>query len=335
MGDAMAETVKSAPAGAIKRRLPDFFIVGHPKSGTTALHQMLSAHPQIHMPLKEPRFFAPELRTRFRSLGPGRLPETLESYLALFAGAGAEQRVGDATPSYLRSETAARRIAEVQPDARIIAVLREPASFLRSFHLQSVHNHTETEKDFQRAITLEPARREGRHIPRFSHSPEALLYSNHVRYVEQLRRYHAAFGPEQVLVLIYDDFRADNAGTVRRVLSFLDLDDPGSSVEVIETKPLPAIRSLTLHQLTRVVGVAHRNPQSRSPLMRTVNTLLPPRLHSDTFGRLWRRLVYTPARPPDAAFMLELRRRFKPEVVALSEYLDRDLVTLWGYDSID
>jgi hypothetical protein len=32
--------------------------------------------------------------------------------------------------------------------------------------------------------------------------------------------------------------------------------------------------------------------------------------------------------------MLELRRRFKPEVAALSEHLSRDLVTLWGYDSL-
>jgi hypothetical protein len=44
--------------------------------------------------------------------------------------------------------------------------------------------------------------------------------------------------------------------------------------------------------------------------------------------------VYGKPRAPDARLMLELRRRFKGEVVALSEYLDRDLVTLWGYDGI-
>jgi hypothetical protein len=47
-----------------------------------------------------------------------------------------------------------------------------------------------------------------------------------------------------------------------------------------------------------------------------------------------RRIVFATAQPPDERLMLELRRRFKGEVAALSEYLDRDLLSLWGYDSI-
>src|ERR1700739_2766750 len=67
-------------------RVPDFSIVGHEKCGTTALYLMLSRHPQIFMPkMKEPRFFSPELRSRFKRLGPGALPETLEQYTSLFA----------------------------------------------------------------------------------------------------------------------------------------------------------------------------------------------------------------------------------------------------------
>src|SRR5271154_7623584 len=85
-------------AGKPQKRLPDFFIVGHPKCGTTALHQMLRRHPQIHMPLKEPRFFAQELRSRYRRLGPGTLPETLDQYLALFAAADPGQLAGEASP---------------------------------------------------------------------------------------------------------------------------------------------------------------------------------------------------------------------------------------------
>ena len=46
------------------------------------------------------------------------------------------------------------------------------------------------------------------------------------------------------------------------------------------------------------------------------------------------RLFYGRPKPPDENLMLEVRRRFKGEVVALSEHLDRDLVTLWGYDDI-
>ena len=131
-------------------RVPDFFIAGHSKCGTTALYEMLKRHPQIFMPdIKELWFFSPELRSRNRKPSDVR-PETFERYTALFAPARPEQRAGEASPSYLMSHTAAARIAEVQPDARIIAILREPAAFLRSFHMQCVRNHIETETDFAR-----------------------------------------------------------------------------------------------------------------------------------------------------------------------------------------
>ena len=79
------------------------------------------------------------------------------------------------------------------PDARIIAILREPASLLRSVHLQAVRNYDETERDFRKAIALEDSRRAGRNIPRLSQFPQVLMYSELIRYVEQLRRYHAVF----------------------------------------------------------------------------------------------------------------------------------------------
>jgi Sulfotransferase family len=324
-------------AAATKKELarrPDFFVVGHPKSGTTALYRMLSGHRQIFMPpLKETRFFAPELRSRFWRLGPNRLPSDLEEYLQLFEGVPLEQRAGEASPSYLRSHTAAARIAEVQPDARIVAILREPIDFLRSFHLQLVHNYTETEKDFARALRLEPARRDGRKIPRFSQSPEALIYSDHVRYVEQLRRYHDAFSRENVLVLVYDDFRRENERTIREVLRFLEVDEK-APIDVAVTETLPGIRFQSLHQLDRAMKMARRNPDARSPLLHLLNTL-PGVNRRVGHSRAWHRVVYRDAERPDQQTMRELRRQFKPNVVALSEYLGRDFVALWGYDELD
>jgi hypothetical protein len=329
--------VTAAAADASEPRVPDFFIVGHAKCGTTALYQMLRVHPQIYMPdNKEPRFFAPELWSRFSDRAPAAAKRlhTLDGYLALFADASPEQRVGEATTAYLRSASAAGRIAAAQPSARIIAILREPASFLRSFHLQLVKSNVETQRDLRKAMALEEARRQGKHIPRGCHTPATLLYSEHVRYVEQLRRYHAVFSPEQVLVLIYDDFRRDNDGTMRKVMHFLEVDE-NSPIESIETKRVKAVRSLPLHHLAHGVQVAKRNPAAAGRVARTVNTLTQGPLRSDRFRSMWRRVVYAAPRPPDEQLMLELRRRFKPEVVALSDYLGRDLVTLWGYNDID
>src|SRR5262249_55052544 len=150
-------------------------------------------------PIKEPRFFATDLRPRFAP-PPGRaheLPQTIDEYVALFAGAETGQVAGEATPSYLFSAHAATNIARAQPAARCIAILREPASFLRSLHLQLLRSHVESEHDLRRALALERERAQGRHIPRRSHLPQLLAYSEHVRYTEQLRRYDAVLPREQ------------------------------------------------------------------------------------------------------------------------------------------
>ena len=186
----------SAEPSAIdtRARLPAFFIVGHSKSGTTALYEMLKRHPQLFLPdFKEPSYFAADLRPRVKQPVPE--PETLEEYLPLFAPALPTQIPGEASSLYLYSREAAGAIARVAPDARIISILREPASFLHSLHLQLVQNRLEDHKDLALALALERERREGREIPASCYRPQALFYSERVRYVEQLRRYHEVFAP--------------------------------------------------------------------------------------------------------------------------------------------
>jgi hypothetical protein len=319
-------------------RVPDFFIVGHAKCGTTALYEMLRQHSQVFMPdHKEPWFFArsnPNPQTSGeRSIAfTGKRTETLDEYLSLFNPARADQIVGEASTSYLWSPTAAGAIHEAQPEARIIAVLREPASFLRSLHLQLLVNRNESEKDFRTAISLDEARREDKLIPKNSYWPQSLIYSDRVKYVEQLRRYDKLFPREQMLVIIYDDFRRDNEATVRRVLRFLDVDDSGP-IDVMRANPTVGVRSTRLLNLTQAV-VAGRGPISGA-VKSAIKALTPGQLRREYAYPMRRRMVYAEPRPPDEELTLELRRRFKGEVVALSEYLDRDLVGLWGYDGLD
>jgi len=314
------------------QRIPDFFIVGHAKSGTTALYEMLRPHPQIFMPdEKEPWFFSTDMRARFQPRIGGAAPETLQEYLALFAPAGPGQKAGEASSSYLWSRTAAAGIHEVQPDARIIAILREPSSFLRSLHLQLVQTHVENEKDLRRAISLEHERSLGRSIPSRSHRPQLLQYSDHVRYAEQLRRYHDLFGRERVLTLIYDDFRSDNAATVRQVLSFLEVDE-AEPVEVVKANPTVGMRSQMLDELVHAVSTG-AGPFSRAA-KGAVKAVTPQRLRREALRVTQRKVVHAPPKPADEEFLTELRRRFRGQVEEASEYLDRDLVTLWGYDEL-
>ena len=316
---------RPSAAGTPRKRFPDFFIVGQPKSGTTALYEMLRRHPQIYMPdEKEPHFFVTDAHYR-------NVPETIDDYLRLFDAAKSHQRIGEASASYLWSRDAACGIAAVQPAAQIIAILREPASLLRSFHLQMLESYIETEKSLQKALSLEDARRRGRHVPRSASDQQQLLfYSDHVRYVDQLRRYHELFPPEPVMVLIYDDFRRDNEGTLRTVLRFLGVDDT-FPLGTAEANPTVRVRSPRLHQLVHAVSVGER-PAFRA-VKGGVKALTPRRLRLHALRATQDRIVSVNPRPPDDRLMIELRRRFKPEVVALSKYLDRDLVVQWGYES--
>jgi hypothetical protein len=196
-----------------------------------------------------------------------------------------------------------------------------------------LRDHIETEQDLRAALALEPLRREGQKIPRRSHLPQMLLYSNHVRYVEQLRRYHEAFGTEQVLVLIYDDFRADNEDTLRRVQRFLGVRDdiPVQALDANTTSK--RMRSHRLDDLVNALSVG-RGPVSRA-LKAGVKALTPSDLRSSALRTTRRKVIYGRPHPPDEQLMRELRVRFKGEVQALSEYLDRDLIDLWGYDRPD
>ena len=258
----------------------------------------------------------------------------MDGYLSLFADARPGQRVGEASPTYLRSTLAAANIAAVRPDARIVAILREPATLLRSVHLQALRNYDESEKDFRRALALEEERREGRRVPRLSQFPAVLMYSELISYVDQLRRYHAAFPPENVLVLIYDDFRADNEGTVRQVLRFLEVDDR-VAIPPVELESLRAPRYVLLDQLMRVSFMLRRSRPGRSAANALAAVTPDALTRSEALGSAWRRVRYVETPPADEELMLELRHRFKGEVEAVSEYLGRDLVSLWGYDRLD
>jgi hypothetical protein len=313
-------------------RVPDFFIVGQPKSGTTALYEMLRRHPEVFMPdVKEPRFFGEDIYLRPSRESSVRLPETREEYGSLFDGATVQQRTGEASPLYLLSAVAAGQIAGLRPDARIIAIVREPASLLNALYLQFVRVHWETARSLRKALSLEAVRREGQEIPPDTEWPGALLYSEHVRYVKQLRRLYAAFPTEQVLVLVYDDFRSDNTGTVARVLRFLEVDD-SAPVEAVEANPTMRARSQRLHHAVHTVSLG-RGTASRS-VNATVKAVIPAGVRRGALRVAERSVLSVDRKSPDRRLVEQLRRRFRGEVVAASEYLERDLVKLWGYEHL-
>jgi hypothetical protein len=204
-------------------RLPDFFVIGAPKAGTTALHVALARHPQVWMSrTKEPTHFLTDGPPPARG-GPGDAKTFSEyvwrrdDYARLFAEAGEDQLCGESTPFYLYDAAAHQRIHDAVPDARLIALLRDPIDRAHSnwAHLWSAG--LEPEGDFVRACAQEDRRAAAGWAPFWR-------YLDLGRYGGQLARLYETFPREQVLALRYRDLREEPAETLRLIVDFLGLE---------------------------------------------------------------------------------------------------------------
>jgi len=191
------------------------------------MHAMLAQHPQVFMSVeKEPHHFAtdftsPDHAGVFRSRSDA-------DYLGLFRGSEGHDIIGESSTNYLFSEAAAENIYEASPGARIIAVFREPVAYLRAFHQQVLRAERDIvglSESFETVMHEEMARADGR-LPRRSGTALADSVSlQRVTYGRQLARYTSRFPREQVLPLLYDDWRAGNRAVLCRVCRFLGIDD--------------------------------------------------------------------------------------------------------------
>lgn len=140
-------------------RKPDFFIVGAPKSGTTAMHEYLGQHPDIFMPkVKESHHFATDLLPPNR---PNSYYRSIDNYLAIFKGARNEKIVGESSVFYLYSKTAAKNIYEFNKDSKILIMVRNPTEWLESYHSQLVYNGDEDILDLCEALKAEEEQKRG------------------------------------------------------------------------------------------------------------------------------------------------------------------------------
>ena len=203
---------------------PNFFIVGAPKCGTTALYEYLRPHPNIFMSgVKEPHFFAKDLGTYPRI-------KTAEDYAGLFAGStDAHLRVGEASVYHLRSSVALANIHQFNPAAKIIAMFRNPVDMVYSLHSQLLYWSEEIEPDFEKAWRLQERRSRGVDVPPGSRGAFLLQYGEVGRFGSQVQRLLSLFPREQVKLILYDDFTASPAKIYKEVLEFLEVPHDGRS----------------------------------------------------------------------------------------------------------
>ena len=199
--------------------MPNFFIVGAQKAGTTSLYHYLNQHPQVYMsPIKEPFFFDHEMDSKGevvrREFEGHRQPPrftNIEEYSALFEGVRDEKAIGEATPLYIYAPGTAERIERYVPGAKSIALLRNPADRAYSAFLYAVRMGVEPLTDFAQALREEPFRMRNRWHYVFHYRSRGLYY-------QQLKRYYEVFGRERLGVWLYEDLREDPAGVAQECL---------------------------------------------------------------------------------------------------------------------
>jgi len=171
-------------------------------------------------PVKEPFHFSTDL-----SCEAWRTIRGEDDYMALFDEANHAAR-GEASSCYIYSENAVDAIAELAPNAKIIAIVRRPAQMMYSLHGQSLWSGNENVFDFEEALALENERAEGKKIPSCAHFPNNLLYRHCARYAMHLEKWAERFGPDQLLVLDFDQIKSDSLGVLSTIYDFLGV-DPG------------------------------------------------------------------------------------------------------------
>lgn len=298
-------------------KIPNFFIVGAPKSGTTALYEYLRPHPEVYMASKEIYFFGRD----FHYLHPR---PSLAYYQSLFANAPASaSALGDASVWYLYSTTAAREIYDFNPAAKVIILLRNPYTMLPSLHSQQVYSGNENITDFALALAAEPQRRQGQQIPPLIGSPiEALYYSEVAKYSAQVQRYFDIFGKKNVKVLIFEDFIADIPYWYKEVLAFLSLSTAFRPESFQQINPKKQVKSARFRDFLK----------QRSPWkIQLAKWVLPSRaLRQKVEDTLWQwntRPAPKETLSPD--IQQQLKRYFAEDIDQVSLLLQKNLSTLW------
>lgn len=313
-----------------KLQLPNFLVIGAPRSGTTSLYEYLNAHPEIYMsPVKEPDMFARDSLDRFhkpeasgvsslaeREKCRQELEEDFRSYSALFDAARSEPRRGEASAIYLASPTAAQHIRRYIPDAKLIAILRDPSDRLHShyLHARRIRGEGRGERPGEAREFEAAVRQAGEHgcPSKVTTSAEEWVRSGF--YFRHLTRFRAVFPAQQLRVFLFEDLLHDPQGLMAEIFRFLEVD--------------ASIRPPTTTAFNATVRPRHaglfRFFTTRNALMRFARRHSPTRLRAVAM-RTRNRLLGSKKPALDPELREKLIGIYRQDIEQLQDLLDRDL----------
>lgn len=311
---------------------PNFFVIGVVKGGTTSLYHYLAQHPQVYLPpVKETNHFAaadireedflPEYATDVRidldAYIKRGMPEQVhiahvnraDHYAALFSRVNGEKAVGEISNSYMVCPSAAAAIHTFNPEAKAIAVLRNPVSRawsqylmnLREAKTRSPHFVDEVFSDAESAVTGWGANHQ---------------YLELGKYAEQLKRFIDLFGRDRVKAVFFEEYKAAPQKTMAELCSFLEIDPDFAFDFSTESNKASLPRNAALNSLL-----------VKSGAVKFAKGMTPKRLRSKLAGVLYSDKNIPEIRPEDRKV---LRDFYADEVAALSRLLKTDKpYTLW------
>jgi hypothetical protein len=190
-------------------KMPNLFIVGAPRSGTTSLYNYLKQHPEVFMsPIKEPHYFARKDIHEFHDkVGYPKIISDFREYISLFKGGKDKKIRGEASVNYLYSKSATCEIYKLIPDAKIIISLRNPIERALSHFKYDLTLGVIFVKSFCEAIKKRPF-----------HLWMGLYY-------EHVKRYLETFSTQNVKIIIYDDLKNDTLSVMKDICRFLKIDE--------------------------------------------------------------------------------------------------------------
>jgi Sulfotransferase domain len=285
--------------------MPNFLVIGAMKSGTTALYYYLEQHPEIYMsPVKEPNFFSSQVQENAADT-----VTHIGTYQHLFRGASGKKAIGEASHSYLYEPQAAAEIRRHIPEARLIAILRNPIDRAYSHFLHMVRSGTEPLDDFAQALQEEGV---GLHKERTFQD-----YIGRGLYYDQLQRYFRTFPREQIRIYLYEDLSDAPIRTVQDAFRFLKVDD--SFVPDVSLR-----RNVSGHPKYKILdGLLRR--QSR--IKHAAKLYLPARMRwrlSKAFDDLKTRNLVAPP-PIQSEVRRQLIRVYREDILKVQDLIHRDL----------
>jgi hypothetical protein len=313
-------------------RLPNFFIIGAAKCGTTDLASLLDKHPEIQISkIKEPTFFSRDdlqnIVPMFLWHGPEfwrtldwdcHLDTMLRGYSKLFEDIPADVLAGEASVWYFLSHKAPWRIHKLLPHAKLIAILREPASRLHSdywFDVQGGRTCGEIDDYF--------------HTKQATNAVQWGLYAKH------LNHWLAVFPRDQLHVVLFEEYISPQTrqGVINGICQFLGVGPlpEGAQLDTRSNKTgMP--RSVSVELALNLVRLHFKLPGSLSQdhefrvpygrKRRLINTIV------QGISRL--NISYKrrpPAWPPE--LLERVRTYYRFENAGLSEMIGRDVNEIW------